>query len=274
MAGSFQTELSWYLDHIRDDELLTAQEEVQLARLVREHGDVIARERMIHANLRLVVKVARDYMNKGMSLQDLVAEGNLGLIRAVEQFDADAGTRFSTYAVWWIKQSIKQALHNAGHPIHVPEYLAKLIGRWRRTAAKMEAELGRTPEPKEIAKALDLKEGKMEIVLEGLRAVNTPSQIDGDDGEEGCESVNDQAETAPDQGLLDASNRPFVRALLARLEPREREILELRFNLDGHEGEQRTYRQIGEAVGLTRERVRQLEKLALKKLRSISEQVQ
>jgi len=274
MAASLPTELSWYLEHIRADELLTPEEEVQLARRVREHGDVIAREQMIHANLRLVVKVARSYMGKGMSLGDLVAEGNLGLIRAVEQFDADAGTRFSTYAVWWIKQAIKQALHNAGHPIHVPEYLSKLIGQWRRMAAKMEAELGRAPEPREVAAAMDLSDNKLEIVLEGLRAVNTPAQIDGDDGEGLGETLNSPAEAAPDQGLMEASNAPFVQSLLAKLPAREKEILELRFNLDGHEGEPRTYREIGKAVGLTRERVRQLEKVALKKLRDLSEQDQ
>ena len=272
MAASLPTELSWYLDHIHADELLTPLEEVQLARLVREHGDVIAREKMIHANLRLVVKVARSYVGKGMSLQDLVAEGNLGLIRAVEQFDADAGTRFSTYAVWWIKQAIKQALHNAGHPIHVPEYLSKLIGQWRRTAAKMEAEFGRAPEPAEIAKALDITESKMEIVLEGLRAVNTPAQIDGEDSDGVGETLNGPPEVSPDQRLMEASDAPFVQSLLARLPAREKAILELRFNLDGHEGEPRTYREIGKAVGLTRERVRQLEKVALKKLRDLSEQ--
>jgi len=273
MARSVSTELSWYLDHIKHTELLTAKQERQLARRIREHGDIMAREHMIHANLRLVVKIAGDYMNKGMSLADLVAEGNLGLIRAVEQFDPDAGARFSTYAVWWIKQSIKVALHNAGHPIHVPEYLAKLIGKWRRVAAGMETELGRDPSPEEIAKRMKLSRNKMEIVLEGLRAVHTPSSIDGDDDDGGPgEHVPDTSEDAPDQGLLDASHMPMVQALLDKLDPRERKILELRFNLDGHEG-QRTYREIGKAVGLTRERVRQLEKESLKTLRALSEEL-
>ena len=271
MAPRAPSELTWYLEHIKSAELLTAKQEKQLARRIQEHNDIIAREQMIHCNLRLVVKIASEYTRKGMTLSDLVAEGNLGLIRAVEQFDPDAGVRFSTYAAWWIKQSIKQALHNAGHPIHVPEYLSKLIGKWRRTAALMATELGRAPEPEEIAAHMNLGPKKLEVVLEGLRAVNAPTQIDSEDSDAASEMIADEDGESPDQHLLDASNAPMVRNMLAKLDDRERQILELRFGLDGHEGPQRTYKDVGKIVGLTRERIRQLEKEALQKLRTLSE---
>ncbi|MHC4180156.1 MAG: sigma-70 family RNA polymerase sigma factor [Planctomycetota bacterium] len=271
MATTTQSELSWYLERIKFAELLTAQQEKQLARLVQEHSDVIARERMIEANLRLVVKIATEYTGAGMTLSDLVAEGNLGLMRAVEEFDPDAGTRFSTYAAWWIKQAIKRALTLSSRTISVPEYLAKLIGKWRRASAALAAELGREATPEEIGKKLKLSKKKIAAVLEGLKAVNTPAQVDSDDPEGGSDILADSDALQPDQGLLDASNAPLVKKLLAELEPRERKVLELRFGLDGYTGPQRTYKDIGEIIGLTRERVRQLEKKALQTLRAISE---
>ena len=123
--------------------LLTAEQEKQLARRIREHADPIAREQMIQANLRLVVNIAKQYSNRGMTLSDLVAEGNLGLMRAVEEFDPDAGVRFSTYAAWWIKQAIKRAMINAGQPIHIPAYMVEQITKWRQAARELEAKLGR-----------------------------------------------------------------------------------------------------------------------------------
>ena len=263
--------LGWYLEQIKATPLLTAEQEKQLARLIREHSDPIAREQMIQANLRLVVNIAKDYSNPGMTLSDLVAEGNLGLLRAVEEFKPDAGVRFSTYAAWWIKQSIKRAMINAGQPIHIPAYLVKLITKWRRAARSLEARLGRQPTIKEMAAALKISQKKASIIQQGLKAVNSPTQMGNGESQAMSEMIPDHSEAAPEQALLEASNRPFVQALLERLEPRERKILELRFALDGYEGPPRTFKQIGEIIGLTRERVRQLEKKALAELKALEE---
>jgi len=260
--------LGWYLDQIKSTPLLTAQEECQLVRRIREHSDPIAREQMVAANLRLVVKIAKDYSNPGMTLSDLVAEGNLGLMRAVEEFDPDAGVRFSTYAAWWIKQAVKRALINAGQPIHIPAYLAKVISKWRQASSAMEAQLGRPPSTEEMAKHLKITRKKADIIQQGLRAVNAPSQMGADSSQALSEMVSDDGDL-PEQALMDASNDPIVRSLLARLDDRERRILELRFGLDGHGGAQRTFKEIGKIIGLTRERVRQLEKKALAALKEI-----
>ncbi len=266
-----KTTLGWYLDQIKHTPLLTAQQEKQLSRRVREHSDPVAREQMIAANLRLVVKIAKEYSNPGMTLSDLVAEGNIGLMRAVEDFNPDAGVRFSTYAAWWIKQSIKRALINAGQPIHIPAYLAKLITKWRRAARKLEARLGRPATNEEMASEMKISRKKADIIGRGLQAVGAPTQIGADDSQAVSEMVADDGTAAPDQAMMDASNSPFVQGLLARLDPRSRKIVELRFNMDGHEGPSRTYKEVGKIIGLTRERVRQLEKIALGQLRQAME---
>ena len=180
---------------------------------------------MIQANLRLVVKIAKVYSNPGMTLGDLVAEGNLGLLRAVEEFDPDAGVRFSTYAAWWIKQAIKRAMINAGQPIHIPAYLVKLISKWRQAARLMEAQAGRPPTVEEMGKRLRIGPKKAEIIYHGLAAVNAPSQMASDESQTISEVVVDD-EAPPDQGLLDAGNAPFVRVLLDHLDERQRKILE------------------------------------------------
>jgi len=265
--------LGWYLERIKATPLLTAEQERQLSRRIREHSDHIAREHMIHANLRLVVNIAKDYSNPGMTLSDLVAEGNLGLMRAVEEFDPDAGVRFSTYAAWWIKQSIKRALINAAQPIHIPAYLAKLISKWRRASRELEARFGRPPTTHELAKTLKISKKKADIVQHGLRAVNAPSQMGAEETQAMSEMIADRQQNRPEDALMQASDAPIVAAMLAQLEPRERRILELRFGLDGHEGPPRTFKEIGEIVGLTRERVRQLEKKALAQLKTIADEL-
>ena len=268
---STQTTLGWYLDRIKHARLLTAQEEKDLARKVRQGSDPIAREQMIAANLRLVVKIAKEYSNPGMTLSDLVAEGNLGLMRAVEEFNPDAGVRFSTYAAWWIKQSLKRAMINAGQPIHIPAYLVKLISKWRKASAELEGQFGRTPTLEEMAKRLHISRKKAEIVQQGLLAVNAPTQVGGEDSSAISEIMVDVTGSAPEQAMMDACNAPMVKSLLKHLEPRERKILELRFGLDGYEGPPRTFKEIGQKVGLTRERVRQLEKKALTALKQLAD---
>ena len=268
-----KTTLGWYLDQIKSTPLLTAEEEKQLARRIREHSDFVAREQMVRANLRLVVKIAKEYSNPGMTLGDLVAEGNLGLLRAVEEFDPDAGVRFSTYAAWWIKQAIKRAMINAGQPIHIPAYLVKLISKWRKASRDLEAALGRPPTNQEMAKALKISRKKAGIIRQGLVAVNSPSQMGSDEAHALAEMLADESGAAPDQNLMDAAVRPTILKLLSHIEPRERTILELRYGLDGYEGPQRTFKEIGKIIGLTRERVRQLEKKALADLKQLAEDV-
>jgi len=265
--------LGWYLDQIKATPLLTVQQEKQLARRIREHSDAIAREQMVQANLRLVVKIAKEYYSPGMTLSDLVAEGNLGLMRAVEEFDPDAGVRFSTYAAWWIKQSIKKALINAGQPIHIPAYLVKLVSKWRRAYTELENKFGRPPGIDEVVKHLRLSKKKAEILRQGLKAVTAPSQMSSESAQAVSEMVADDDVSSPDQPMMDASVTPLVRSLIHKIEPRERKILELRFGLDGYEGPPRTFKEIGKIVGLTRERVRQLEKKALASLKEISEDI-
>jgi len=272
-TATSQTGLGWYLEQIKSTPLLSAEEERQLGRLVREHSDPVARERMIQSNLRLVVTIAKDYSNPGMTLGDLVAEGNLGLIRAVEEFNPDAGVRFSTYGAWWIKQAIRRAIINAGQPIHIPAYLMKLITKWRRAYREMESKYGRPPTTQEMAKKLKVSPKKAGIIRQGLLAVNAPSQMGTEETQALSEMVSNDCEDLPEQGLMDASDRPIVEAMLATLEERERKILELRFGLDGYDGPPRTFKEIGKDVGLTRERVRQLEKKALAGLKELAEEL-
>jgi RNA polymerase primary sigma factor len=259
--------LTWYLDRIKDTPLLTAEQERQLSRRIREHSDTLAREQMIAANLRLVIKVAKQYTNPCMTLSDLVAEGNIGLMRAVEEFNPDAGVRFSTYAAWWIRQAIMRALINAGQPIHIPAYLSKLIRKWRRTSSLLESDLGRPPTVEEMAAKLKISRKKADIVQQGLLAVNSPSQMGGEGTSAAAETIADPQISLPEQTLLDASNGQLVETLMKKLDPRERKILELRFGMDGYDGPPRTFKEIGVIIGLTRERVRQLEKQALISLR-------
>jgi len=273
MAGNRRAGLGWYLEQIKSAPLLTAEQERRLARRVREHSDPIAREQMIQSNRRLVVKIAKEDANPGMTLGDLVAEGNVGLMRAVEEFDPSAGVRFSTYAAWWIKQAIKRAMINAGQPIHIPAYLAKLITKWRRAAAKLKSRLARPATVEEMARELKISRKKAAIVQQGLTAVNAPSQIAADETQTISEMLEDDNGAPPEQALMDASNAPIVKSLLDKLDPREREIVVLRYNLDGYEGPPRTFKEIGKMVGLTRERVRQLEKKALAELKEAAEQV-
>ena len=264
--------LGWYLDKIKSTPLLTVEEECQLARRVREHSDPIAREQMIAANLRLVVRIAKDYSNPGMTVGDLVAEGNIGLLRAVEDFNPDNGVRFSTYAAWWIKQAIKRAMINAGQPVHIPAYLAKLIGKWRRARAQFQATQGRRATAEELAAILKLSKKQAEILQQGLQAAGGSGQLAMDATQAISEIIPADESSRPEHALLQASNLPFLQALMKDIEPRQRQILELRFGLDGHEGPQRTYKEIGKIIGLTRERARQLEKKALAQLKTIMDE--
>ena len=263
-SDSVQSPLETYLREINETALLTADEEKQLAYRI-ETGDAEARDRMVRANLRLVVNIARSYTGKGLALQDLIEEGNLGLLRAVEGFDPTMNTRFSTYASYWIKQSIKRALVNTAKTIRVPAYMVELLAKWRRATAILHDELGRPPTHEEIAKVLELPKKKLNIIKKAIKVYqSSPQPEQSENGWSLDEMIMDSNTTSPDTEMLEADDLTQVKDLLTKMDPREATVLKMRFGLDDEEP--KTLKEIGESLGLTRERVRQIESEALEKL--------
>ena len=263
-SGRVQSPLETYLREINATALLTADEEKSLSRRIHG-GDAQARDHMVRANLRLVVNIARGYSNKGLPLPDLIEEGNLGLLRAVEGFDPDMDTRFSTYASYWIKQSIKRALVNTAKTIRVPAYMVELLSKWRKATAKLSDEFGRTPTAEEVALELELPKKKIPIVKKAIELYNsTPQSETSEEGWSLGDIVPDERGKAPEEEMLEADNLKHVYEQLEEMGERERTIVRLRFGLDGDEPQ--TLKEIGQQLGLTRERVRQIENDALKRL--------
>ncbi len=259
-----QTPLETYLREINETALLTADQEKSLAREI-ETGSTEARDRMVRANLRLVVNIARGYTGKGLVLQDLIEEGNLGLLRAVEGFDPDMNTRFSTYASYWIKQSIKRALVNTAKTIRIPAYMVELLAKWRRATNQLTDELGRPPTNEEVAKLLGLPKKKLSIIKKAIRVYNAAPQSDQTEaGWSIDEMLMDGRTKTPDSEMVDNDDLRQVLVLLNQMDPREATVLRMRFGLNDEEP--KTLKEIGEALGLTRERVRQIESEALAKL--------
>jgi RNA polymerase primary sigma factor len=263
-SEAVQSPLETYLREINETPLLNAAQEKELALRI-EVGDTAARDQMVRANLRLVVNIARGYAGKGLALQDLIEEGNLGLLRAVEGFDPRMNTRFSTYASYWIKQSIKRALVNTAKTIRIPAYMVELLAKWRRATSKLQDELDRAPTHEEIARYLGLPKKKLNIIKKAIRVYNSTPQTDQPEtGWSLDEMVTDSRSRGPEEEMVETDDLKQVMHLLDKMDKREATVLRMRFGLD--EEEPKTLKEIGESLGLTRERVRQIESEALAKL--------
>src|SRR5260221_5449231 len=254
-----------YLREIARFPLLTPAEEIKLARKIKR-GDANARAHMVRANLRLVVKIAHDYANLGLPLLDLVSEGNIGLMKAVERFDPAKGGKLSTYAAWWIKQSIKRALDNQSKTIRLPVHLVDKISKIRRVSLQMSEELGREPTDDELAEEIGLSRGKVsQLKTASIRPASLDAPISDDDSTEFGEIVGDEDAQTPFELLRDKNLRDELTELLEGLDDRERKIILQRFGLDG--GKPKTLEEVGKKFRVTRERIRQLQNIALAKLR-------
>ena len=264
-AAYAHSPLQIYLQDINTTQLLTIDEEQELAERVAL-GDPEAREHMVKANLRLVVNIARGYLGKGLSLEDLIEEGNLGLLRAVEGFDGGMNVRFSTYASYWIKQSIRRAVMNNGKPIRLPAYMVSLLVKWRRVSVALADRLGRPPTPEEIGKVLRLSKKKVGIVAKAIRANSlTPHSEGTEDDPQTLDAIlTDDRSRSPEDLLSEADDLDRIFGRLGQLDDREAAVIKMRFGLEPFAP--MTLREVGENLGLTRERVRQLESQALNKL--------
>jgi RNA polymerase primary sigma factor len=261
-----RSNLQLYLQEIGKTPLLTIEDEIRLAKRIRR-GDTAARDHMISANLRLVVKIAMDYKDFGLPLLDLISEGNIGLIKAVERFDPRKGGKLSTYAAWWIKQSMKRALANQSKTIRLPVHLVDKISKMRRTAMKLTEELGREPTDEELAIELQIPTSKvahLKSVSVRPASLDAPLSESGDSGTFG-EIVGDDNAVSPREGLQDKNRNSDLHAMIDSLDKREAEIIKLRFGLDGRD--ELTLEEVGQKFHVTRERIRQLEYLALTKMR-------
>jgi RNA polymerase primary sigma factor len=260
-----------YLKEIRHISLLTPKEEIDLSRKIKK-GDEQARKKMIRANLRLVINIAKRYIYLGIPFLDLIEEGNLGLMKAVDKFNPRKGYRFSTYAAWWIKQGITRSISEQGKMIRVPVYMNELITKWRKTKERLSQKIKRTPSDEEIAKILKLPKDKMDQINFWLSS--TTSSLEAPVGEDSesqiLDLVQDQAAVSPDARIEHLLDKERVNNLLGIMSERERKILDMRFGLA--DGKAHTLAEVAKKIGVSRERVRQIEEEALKKLRKFVEQ--
>ena len=264
-----RTPMRIYLDQIEHIPLLTPDEEISLAKKIQAGGvqGEAARHRMIRSNLRLVIALAKRYAHMGLSFSDLVAEGNIGLMRAVEKFDHARGYRFSTYASWWIKQAVMRSLSNQGKTIRIPVYMYDIISKWRRVRDALMQRLNRMPTRREIAKVLEIPVAKVkeiENIVNRPSSLNTPVSIDGT--AELIDLIEDDATRNPDALVGELLKSERILKILKILDDREKEILARRFGLEEHSPH--TLEEVAQFFGVTRERIRQIELVALKKIRA------
>jgi RNA polymerase primary sigma factor len=272
--GSYDgdTAIKLYLREIGQVKLLTPEEEIVLAAKIKK-GDKKARELMIKANLRLVVKIARDYEGIGLPLLDLISEGNIGLMKAVERFDPAKGGKLSTYGSWWIKQSIKRALANQSKTIRLPVHLVDKISKMRRTAMRLQEEFGREPTDEELGEELGITASRVaQMRMAAIRPASLDAPIGDEDSNNFAEVVQDENADTPYQQLEGKTVTKMLREMVKTLDNREATILRSRFGLDG--GPQKTLEEVGAKFGVTRERVRQIQNIALKKLRKMIEKME
>jgi len=256
--------LEAYLHDISKIQLLTAQEEKDLARSFAK-GNMDARTRMINSNLRLVVSIAKNYVNRGLPFADLIAEGNIGLLKAVERFSPDAGCRFSTYATWWIKQAIRRAITNTVKTVRIPAYMVETIAQWKNAASTLTAKLGHIPTVEEIATEIDLSPDNATVIKRVVNATRTATQpVSLDLLCSLNEVIEDRTTPRPDQQFFDDYEKQKIRELLDAINEREATVLRMRYGIE--DNTPMTLEQIGEHLGLTRERIRQIENEALNKL--------
>jgi RNA polymerase primary sigma factor len=259
------TAIKVYLREIGRTSLLTPQQEIELAAKIKK-GDRQARELMISSNLRLVVTIAQDYANLGLPLLDLISEGNIGLTIAVDRFDPSKRAKLSTYAAWWIRQSIKRALSNQSKTIRLPVHLGDKISKMRRIARQMSEELGREPTNDELGEEIGIASGKVsQLKTASIRPASLDAPIGDDDSTEFGESIGDEEARTPFELLRDKDLHNKVGGLLEVLDDREKKIISQRFGFDG--GKRKTLEEVGTKLGVTRERIRQLQNIALAKLR-------
>jgi len=262
---AFDATIKEYLKEIDEASLLTKEQEQELGRLIMQEGDQWAREQLVRSNLRLVVNIAKKYGDRGMSLGDLIEEGNLGLIRAVDYFDPERGVRFSTYAAWWIKQGIKRALLENVQPVHIPTYMVSLINQWRHTVSELESTLGRRPTVEEMAEIMQLPLRKAKVIHRVVDVLSSAGEsYGGDDVDEDqmLEAIlEDRNAGKPEDRMVAREERAKALKLLDKIDPREADILRLHYGLDGRKP--MSLKEIGKKMGLTRERIRQLRRNAL-----------
>ena len=272
--GSYDgdTAIKLYLREIGQVKLLTPEEEIVLAAKIKK-GDKKARELMIKANLRLVVKIARDYEGIGLPLLDLISEGNIGLMKAVERFDPAKGGKLSTYGSWWIKQSIKRALANQSKTIRLPVHLVDKISKMRRTSMRLQEEFGREPTDEELAEELGITASRVaQMRMAAIRPASLDAPIGDEDSNNFAEVVQDENADTPYEQLEGKTITKMLHEMVKTLDNREATILRSRFGLDG--GNQKTLEEVGAKFGVTRERVRQIQNIALKKLRKMIEKME
>lgn len=272
---AFDASIKEYLEEIDEAGLLTAEEEHRLAKLIKEQNDPMAREQLVRCNLRLVVNIAKKYANRSStSLGDLIEEGNLGLIKAVDYFDPERGTRFSTYAAWWIKQAIKCSQLSDIRPVHVPGYMIGLINQWRHITAELESKLGRKPDVEEMADVMNMPVKKAKVIDETVQVLTTVKDNqpadNGEDSQMFETTLHSEAVGRPEDDIVADEEKAKALRLLDKIDPREAEILRLHYGLDGNAP--LAFKEIGEKLDLTRERIRQLQHEALHRLYEIMEE--